>query len=84
MSPPPIHPWPPAAMPLPEPVDILTFHYNKNMAYAPAPNTYDVCGFARLFVCFLVSLLPILFIVVIVNLFHAQCKLFFFFAGGNR
>jgi len=28
-------------MPLPEPVDILTFHYNKNMAYAPAPNTYD-------------------------------------------
>ncbi|KAI0251003.1 hypothetical protein BJV78DRAFT_519627 [Lactifluus subvellereus] len=23
------------------PVDILTFHYNKNMAYAPAAMTYD-------------------------------------------
>ncbi|KAI0301122.1 hypothetical protein B0F90DRAFT_1618919, partial [Multifurca ochricompacta] len=23
------------------PVDILTFHYNKNMAYAPAAQTYD-------------------------------------------
>ncbi|KAH9038324.1 hypothetical protein EDB85DRAFT_1860625, partial [Lactarius pseudohatsudake] len=23
------------------PVDILTFHYNKNMAYAPAAKTYD-------------------------------------------
>lgn len=25
-----------------QPVDILTFHYNKNMAYAPAAKTYDV------------------------------------------
>lgn len=24
------------------PVDILTFHYNKNMAYAPAAKTYEV------------------------------------------
>ncbi|KAH9035603.1 hypothetical protein EDB84DRAFT_1269428 [Lactarius hengduanensis] len=24
-----------------QPVDILTFHYNKNMAYAPAAKTYD-------------------------------------------
>ncbi|KAI0263981.1 hypothetical protein BC834DRAFT_795933, partial [Gloeopeniophorella convolvens] len=23
------------------PVDILTFHYNRNMAYAPAARTYD-------------------------------------------
>jgi hypothetical protein len=32
--------WPPA--PIPEPVDILTFHHNKNMAYAPAAKDYDV------------------------------------------
>jgi hypothetical protein len=25
-----------------QPVDILTFHYNKNMAYMPAARTYDV------------------------------------------
>ena len=25
-----------------QPVDIVTFHYNKNMAYAPAAKTYDV------------------------------------------
>ena len=45
MSPPPPIPsvWP-SAIPPPEPVDILTFHYNNNMAYAPAPKTYDVCG----------------------------------------
>jgi hypothetical protein len=28
-------------LPTPEPVDILTYHYNKNMAYAPAAKTYD-------------------------------------------
>ncbi|KAI9447253.1 hypothetical protein F5148DRAFT_727492 [Russula earlei] len=37
-SPPPI-PWPPSPMPIP--VDILTFHHNKNMAYAPAAATYE-------------------------------------------
>jgi hypothetical protein len=26
----------------PQPVDILTFNYNKNMAYVPATKTYDV------------------------------------------
>lgn len=25
-----------------EPVDIVTFNYNKDMAYAPAAKTYDV------------------------------------------
>lgn len=37
-SPPPL---PPVPMPF-DPVDILTFNYNKNMAYAPAAKTYDV------------------------------------------
>ena len=37
--------WPPAANPIPEAVDILTFQYNNNMAYAPAAKTYDVCLF---------------------------------------
>jgi hypothetical protein len=48
LTPPPPIPsamWPPTAMSIPEPVDILTFHYNKNMAYAPAAKTYDVCVF---------------------------------------
>jgi len=39
-SPPPIPPsmrWPT----LPTPVDILTFHYGDNMAYAPAAFTYE-------------------------------------------
>jgi len=31
--------WP--STPVAEPVDILRFHYNKNMAYAPAAKTYD-------------------------------------------
>jgi hypothetical protein len=33
--------WPSSVM-IKCPVDILTFHYNKNMAYAPASKTYDV------------------------------------------
>jgi hypothetical protein len=33
--------WPPAPGPS-EPVDILTFHYNTNMAYAPTVKSYDV------------------------------------------
>jgi hypothetical protein len=39
--PPPVSPvmWPPAQYQ--EPVDILTFKYDKNMAYAPAAKTYD-------------------------------------------
>jgi hypothetical protein len=49
MSPPSPSPWYvgppsviwPAQMPK-QPVDILTFHYNKNMAYAPAAKTYEV------------------------------------------
>jgi len=48
MSPPSPSPWcvrPPSGIwstPAPkQPVDILTFHYNKNMAYAPAAKTYD-------------------------------------------
>ena len=41
MSPPtPVPLWPPP--PAPEPVEILTFHYGTNMAYAPAVKTYDV------------------------------------------
>ena len=43
--PPPIIPpfgYRPEPMPIPEPVDILTYHSNKNMAYAPAAKTYDV------------------------------------------
>jgi hypothetical protein len=36
-SPPPLPPM----MPF-DPVDILTFNYDKNMAYAPAAKTYDV------------------------------------------
>lgn len=39
--PPPMPIWP--STPVVEPVDILRFHYNKNMAYAPAPKSYDVC-----------------------------------------
>jgi len=31
--------WPPSVVKCP--VDILTFHNNKNMAYAPAAKTYD-------------------------------------------
>jgi len=35
--------WATSPVPVPqEPADILTFHYNKNMAYAPAAKTYDV------------------------------------------
>jgi hypothetical protein len=34
---------------VPKPVDILTFHYNKNMAYAPAAKTYDVRRLSLLF-----------------------------------
>lgn len=37
---------PPPVSPLPslpyDPVDIVTFNYNKDMAYAPAAKTYDV------------------------------------------
>ncbi|KAH9985845.1 hypothetical protein BJV77DRAFT_965410 [Russula vinacea] len=41
MSPPtPIPMWPPP-VPAPEPVEVLTFHYGTNMAYAPAVKTYD-------------------------------------------
>jgi hypothetical protein len=41
--PPPVPPvvWSPTQYQ--EPVDILTFKYDKNMAYAPAAKTYDVC-----------------------------------------
>jgi hypothetical protein len=39
---PPVQPIPPIPGPLFDPVDVLTFHYNKNMAYAPAAKTYDV------------------------------------------
>jgi hypothetical protein len=50
MSPPSPSPWycgPPSVVwQVPkQPVDILTFHYNKNMAYAPAAKTYDVRPF---------------------------------------
>lgn len=38
---PPVQPIPPIPGPLFDPVDVLTFHYNKNMAYAPAAKTYD-------------------------------------------
>ncbi|KAH9980045.1 hypothetical protein BGW80DRAFT_1454588 [Lactifluus volemus] len=38
LFPPPVM-WPPSVVKCP--VDILTFHYNKNMAYAPAAKTYD-------------------------------------------
>jgi len=48
MSPPSPSPWyvgPPSGIwptqYAKQPVDILTFHYNKNMAYAPAAKTYD-------------------------------------------
>lgn len=43
--PPPIRPfvYRQETLPIAEPVDILTYHYNKNMAYAPAAKTYDVC-----------------------------------------
>jgi hypothetical protein len=33
--------WPPPSL-AKIPVDILTFHFNKNMAYAPAAKTYEV------------------------------------------
>jgi len=34
--------WQPSSpIPISEPVDILTYHYNKTMAYAPAAKTYD-------------------------------------------
>jgi hypothetical protein len=39
---PPYFPPPPVSWPPKIPVDILTFHFNKNMAYAPASKTYDV------------------------------------------
>lgn len=46
MSPPtPIPMWPPP-VPAPEPVEVLTFHYGTNMAYAPAVKTYDVSLFS--------------------------------------
>jgi hypothetical protein len=43
MTPPHIPPalWSPHSI-VKFPVDILTFHFNKNMAYAPAAKTYDV------------------------------------------
>ena len=43
--PPPVQPFVYRQETTPEPVDILTYHYNKNMAYAPAAKTYDVCFF---------------------------------------
>ncbi len=58
LTPPPVPPamWPPAPpAPAPvflEPVDILTFHYNKNMAYAPAAKTYEVRFISRPRFCF--------------------------------
>jgi hypothetical protein len=46
LFPPPIM-WPPSVMKCP--IDILTFHYNKNMAYAPAAKTYDICPHSDLY-----------------------------------
>ena len=66
MSPPSPSPWyfgPPSssiwptqvAIPKQLPVDILTFRYDKNMAYAPAAKTYDVRPFHSLTHSFLSS-----------------------------
>jgi hypothetical protein len=40
--PPPISPIPLPGGPPYEPVDIVTFNHNNDMAYAPAAKTYDV------------------------------------------
>lgn len=64
MPPTPMSPamWPPAANSIPEAVDILTFNYNNNMAYAPAPKTYDVC--------FLSFFLPFDVVICLVVYYH--------------
>jgi hypothetical protein len=54
-----------------DPVDIVTFNYNKDMAYAPAAKTYDV-RFPSFF-SFSSSLYFILF-----------ADFFFDFIGGHR
>jgi hypothetical protein len=64
-------------LPTPEPVDILTYHYNKNMAYAPAAKTYDVCF------SFLLPAMPrrVLLCRVVFISTDVQCNLLL--AGGN-
>ena len=74
MSPPPPVTTLPGGPPY-EPVDIVTFSYNKDMAYAPAANTYDVRFSPPFF--------PLSFIPSSDSIFFF---LFFFsgFVGGHR
>lgn len=52
-----------------EPVDIVTFNYNKDMAYAPAAKTYDVRSF-------FLSIFPSTLFCILTDGFH--------FTGGHR